>query len=230
MNNNPGFEQNQETNINGASLNNSGCGKFSNAIYQSYNEGFNSTMAANGANNETATSGVQLQKASYVPGSPNYESSMFGYPGAYQPGYNPLSNVYGSGYYGYNSYMNPSYGGYGGYGGYNPATIMGENSGYGGYNPMMMGGYGGYNPMQMMGGYGMGMGGYGYGMGMGNNMQMTETYGPGGMTMGSSPMFAPSPGVAGFAGDTSALTSAFMPLVNVGSNLAMAFSGRGMMY
>ena len=44
--------------------------------------------------------------------------------------------------------------------------------GMGGYNPMMMGGYGGYNPMMM--------GGYGYGMGMGNNMQMTETYGPGG--------------------------------------------------
>ncbi len=149
-----------------------------------------------------------------------------------QYGYGGMGMGMGMGMGGYNPMM---MGGYnpmmmGGYnpammGGYNPAMMGGPMmyGGYGGYNPGYNMGYGGFNPM------GMGMGGMmggGYGMGMGNNMQMTETSGIGGTTMGNSPMFAPSPGVAGFAGDTSALTSAFMPLINTGSTLALAFTGR----
>ncbi len=143
-------------------------------------------------------------------GNPNMGGmSMGGYNyggmGGMMGGYNPMMGGYGPG-----GMM---------YGGYNPMLSSGM---MGGYNPMM-GMMGGYNPMMMGGmGYGMGMG-----MGMGNNMQMTETYGPGGMTMSNSPTWAPSPGVAGFAGDTSALTSAFMPILNFGSTLAMALTGKG---
>ncbi len=280
MSNNACYESNSENNVNSGIKSSNRCNALNNevsSVYQNSQPVDNNTNVQQNQSNDTP-----LVRASYVPGSPAYGSSMYGYPGAYAGGYNPLSNIYGSGSVGYNSYS--GYGGYnpymgGGYGGmmggYNPMmSMMGGGYGgmMGGYNPMMsmMGGYGGmmggYNPyMSMMGGYGGMMGGYnpmmsmmgggyggmmggynpymsmmgggyggmmggGYGMGMGNNMQMTETYGPGGMTMGNSPMFAPSPGIAELAGNTSALTSAFMPLANLGSSLAMAFSGRGMMY
>ncbi len=210
MSNNACYESNSENNVNSGIKSSNRCNALNNevsSVYQNSQPVDNNTNVQQNQSNDTP-----LVRASYVPGSPAYGSSMYGYPGAYAGGYNPLSNIYGSGSVGYNSY-----------------------SGYGGYNPYMGGGYGGmmggYNPMMSMmgGGYGGMMGG-GYGMGMGNNMQMTETYGPGGMTMGNSPMFAPSPGIAELAGNTSALTSAFMPLANLGSSLAMAFSGRGMMY
>ncbi len=210
MSNNACYESNSENNVNSGIKSSNRCNALNNEVSSVYQ---NSQPVDNNTNvQQNQSNGTPLVRASYVPGSPAYGSSMYGYPGAYAGGYNPLSNIYGSGSVGYNSY-----------------------SGYGGYNPYMGGGYGGmmggYNPMMSMmgGGYGGMMGG-GYGMGMGNNMQMTETYGPGGMTMGNSPMFAPSPGIAELAGNTSALTSAFMPLANLGSSLAMAFSGRGMMY
>ncbi len=228
MSNNACYESNSESNASPGIKSSNRCNALNNevsAVYQNSQPLDNNNVQQNQSND------TPLVRASYVPGSVAYGSSMFGYPGAYAGGYNPLSSIYGSGSVGYNSYS--------GYGGYNP--YMGGYGGMmGGYNPMMGmmgGGYGGgmmggYNPMMsMMGGYGGGMmGGMGYGMGMGNNMQMTETYGPGGMTMGNSPMFAPSPGIAELAGNTSALTSAFMPLANLGTGLAMAFSGRGMMY
>ena len=246
MSNNACYESNSENNVNSGIKSSNRCNALNNEVSSVYQ---NSQPVDNNTNvQQNQSNGTPLVRASYVPGSPAYGSSMYGYPGAYAGGYNPLSNIYGSGSVGYNSYS--GYGGYnpymgGGYGGmmggYNPMmSMMGGGYGgmMGGYNPymsMMGGGYGGmmggYNPMMSMmgGGYGGMMGG-GYGMGMGNNMQMTETYGPGGMTMGNSPMFAPSPGIAELAGNTSALTSAFMPLANLGSSLAMAFSGRGMMY